>query len=438
MSMLSIPSAFVINPVLTFISRHYYGWYLNGVGWFIFGKTILLIFSVSALLALMLTGGYFFNLQQAQLVNLYFYLPLLIIVGTISTYSAELLNLIGKSRTFILLNGLDMWGKITFIATSILFLPSVATTVLSAITIWGGVFSLLCIYLIRTYTNNVQVDEAEQPPLIQTFDIRGVFRFAWPLAVATSFYWCQTDGYRFVLAYVTEVKLVGKFVAGFTMGGALMSALDIIFHQLYLPKYYKEISIETIEHHTAAWDKYAYTLVLVFIPFGLYISCATPFLARWLLGSDYWDVGFYASIGALSQLFRIFSGALSNGIIIGRQTGALVLPNLVGAAIALAGTLLLTPKLSFMGAGFSLMISHFFVSIGLFFKLSHKLPIQLPFRAMLRALKYVIPICLVLLSLKQFEFQVVPVLNLLTLLGTGSCLLYTQWVLSRDLWFAGR
>lgn len=435
MSFVSFPLLFLINPVLLYISRHYYGWYCSGNGWDIFRKTILFVFMMSSVLALILIGGRHFNLQQEQLADLYFYIPLIMTVATISSSSQDLLNIIGKSRTYILLSILELWGKIGIIVISILYLPSLATTVLGVITIWGALFSLLTVYLLWTFTKNVKPIVGEKKSSINSLDIRKIFNFAYPFAIATSLYWCQTDGYRFVLLSGSDVASVGRFVVGLSLGAALVSALDVIFHQLYLPNYYREISAETIESYTEAWDKYAKKVVGVFIPFGLYIACASPFLVRWLLNSSYWDVGVYAAIGAISQIFRVFSGVFVNGIIADKRTSVLILPSLAGAAIALIGTLIFAAKSPLLGTGASLMLSYFAVNIGLYFELSRKLHIQLPLKTLVTAIKYSTPGCLVLLISLEFDFAIVSVLNIATLILTGSWFFYTQWVLSKDIWF---
>jgi O-antigen/teichoic acid export membrane protein len=434
-SLVSFPSLFFISPVLTFFSRHYYGWYRNGCGWAIFKKIMLFVFMVSSVCALILTMRRIFNLQHNKLDDLYFYIPLLITVGTISSYSQELLNIIGRSRTFILLNNLELWGKIGIITASLFFFPSIAMTVFGVITIWGVAFSLLCVYLLRTYTKDIQNAIEKKKSPVQSFEIRGIFNFAWPFAVTASLYWCQTDGYRFVLAYVSDMASVGKFVVGFGLGAALMSALDTLFHQLYLPRYYREISVGTIDSYTEAWNKYAQKVVGVFIPFSLFIACAAPYLARWLLDSNYWDTGVYATLGAISQLFRIFSGAFVNGVIAGKRTSVLILPSLAGAVIALVGTFMFATKSPLLGTGASMLLAYFAVCICLYFELSRQLHIQLPISAVVKALKVSAPICFVLLLLLKFGFSDVPLLNILTLLVTGSGLLYTQWVMSRDVWF---
>ena len=435
MSMVGIVSLFLITPVLMYISRHFYGWHRSGIAWSMIKKFFVFLLVVSACSALVLLVLKPFHLVGDPLSygSLCVFIPLLIIGGTMSGYPQELLNIIGKSRTFVLLNNLELWGKIGVICLFAMLFPPIAMTVLGALTAWSLVFSIIAGTALYSCVKDV-----EKKNVFTFTGFRDIFNFAWPFSIAAGFYWCQTDGYRFVLQDASGLEAVGKFVVGFTLGATPVLALEGLFQQLYLPIFYKEISTETIESHTAAWNKYAQKVVRVFIPCALYAAFASPFLAHWLLHSTYWNVGIYAAFGAISQLFRIFSGTLTNGMIARKQTQAMLLPNLVGAVVVLAGTFFLAAKNPMIGTGIALVLSYIAVSIGLYFKLSNKMRIQFPFADILKSIMFIAPVCIVLAVSSRFGMATVPFLNIAVLLITGLSLLYIQYKLSKDVWlFAG-
>ena len=436
MSFVSIILLFLINPISMYISRHFYGWYRDGIGWLVMKKLAVFLVVISmAVTAVMLVLRNFHLLQNQLLYgNLYLFIPFLIVGTTISSYPQELLNIVGQSRAFFLLSNIELWGKIGAIYVFALFFPPIAMTVIGAITLWSLVFSFLSGSVLYIYIKDVRSKKFSS----NFKGIREIFNFAWPFSIATGLYWCQSDGYRFILQHVSGVEAVGKFVVGFNLGATLMIALDIFFHQLYLPTYYKEISVETVESHTEAWNKYAQKVVGVFIPFGLYIACAGPYLSHWLLHSTYWNVGVYAAFGAISQLFRIFSGSLNNGIIAQKQTRTMILPNLIGAVVVLGGTLLFTERNPMVGTGIVLLLSYVAVSVGLYLKLSNKMRIRLPISDIFKSIKLITPVCIILLVSINFGFAAVPLFNIFILLVTGLILIYTQWILSRDIWFVSR
>ena len=434
-SITSILSIILINPVLIYISRHFYGWYQEGVGWLAMKKLIVYLIITSIPMSVLLLILKYSNFGQGQLLygNLYFFIPLLVIGGAIASYPLELLNIVGKYRTFIVLSNVEVYGKIGIIIIfSFLFSP-IAMTIIGAITFWVLIFPFLSGTLLYRRIKDIKLKR-------DTFKFAGlkeIFNFTLPFLVAAVFYWCQTDGYRFVLQQVSGAEVVGKFIVGFNLGVVFMVALDSVFHQLYMPIYYREISAETVESHTDAWNVYAQKIVKIFIPFGLYIACAGPFLAHWLLGSTYWDMGIYVAFGAICQIFRIFTVAFYNGIMLQKRTIDLLIPCLTGAVIALLGVYLFAFRSPIVGTGIILILSYASVCVGLYYKLSNKLHIQLPLAAILKSVLLVVPICIALVVSYKFGFATVPLLNIFTLLLTGLSMIYIQWILSGDVWFGG-
>lgn len=433
MSIISISSLSLINPISIYITRHYLGWCSDGFGWIIVKRFVVYIVIVGLFVAVVMFFLINLNIIQKQLSfsEIYLIIPLLIVVSTVSTYPQELLNIIGKPQAFIALTNLELWGKIGAISFSaLLFLPT-AITVIYSIMFWGMLFSLLSVFVLYRGIRGFK----ENSSFITIAGIKNIFIFAWPFSIATGLYWCQTDGYRFVMQNVAGVESVGKFVVAFSVGATLMIALDTLFHQLYLPVYYGEIAVETMEAHISAWNKYAQKVVSVFVPAGLFVACAGPYLSFWLLHKTYWDMGAYAAFGAISQLFRIFSGAFVNGIITRKLTSGLILPNLIGAIMALTGTYFLALNSPIIGAGTSLLISYATVSLGLYFKLRNRLAIKLPVALFNKVLIAVAPVCVFLIILHRAGFSTKLVPNIIIISISGFYLIFLQWKFSRDIWF---
>jgi O-antigen/teichoic acid export membrane protein len=434
-SMVGIVSLVLISPVLMYISRHFYGWHQAGIGWAMIKKLFVFLIMVSAVSTLVLIVLKPFHLLGDQLSygSLCILIPLLISGIITSVYPQELLNIIGKFRAFVLLNNFELWGRITLICLFAMIYSPTAITVLGALTAWSLFFSIISGTVLYRCVQHVEKKNA-----FTVTGFRDIFNFAWPFSIASGLYWCQADGYRFVLQHVSDLEAVGKFVVGFSLGATPILAIEGLFQQMYLPIFYKEISAETIESHTAAWNKYAKKVIRVFIPFAFYGAFAGPFLAHWLLHSTYWDVGIYAAFGAISQLFRIFSGTLTNGIIARKQTAAMLAPNLIGAIMALAGTFFLAGKNPMIGTGIALVLSYLAVSIGLYFKLADKIRIQIPFTDILKSITLIAPVCIILAVSFKFGFASVPVMNILVLFITGISLIYIQYTLSKDVWLFSR
>jgi len=415
-----------------YIQRHLYGWNTKGLARGAINKLVIFLVVIGIVTLGILYSLKNFNLMDLNVFLKYFVIiiPLLVIIIALAGLFPILCNLLGKYKIFVILSNLDLWGKMVAVYLFTYFSSNSAETVLWAIVFWGGLFILISRRYLYRFLKKPQNNN---PFNLNT--AKDIFLFSWPLVLTSGLYWGQSEGYRFILHNTSGVNIVGKFVVAYSLGAALMIAVDAVFHQLYLPIFYKEISAETVEGHIAAWNKYAEKVTGVCIPVGVYIACAGPFLAHWLVHASYRDMGIYAAFGAISQLFRIFSASFYYGIIAQKNTSLLILPGVLGATIALAGTFILSPKFPILGTGISLILSHLIVSVGCYFQLKRKLAVQMPWPRIGEAILLSLPLGFILLVAHKLGWDVMTITNLLVLVLTGLGMLYIQWRLSKDVWF---
>lgn len=433
MSVISGASLFLISPVTVYIQRHLYGWNENGVARIAIRKLLI---------CLPVTGigisGILYSLNNltlmdlgVSLVFLVVVIPLLIAILALTGVLPGLCNLLGKYQAFVFLSNLDLWGKIGFICLFVSILPHLVGTVLLAMVCWGALSAMMSGSYLYRFLKKSQDDD-------NPFNLemaKDIFLFSGPLTLAAGLYWGQSEGYRFILQNTVGVDILGKFVVAYSLGAVLMVAIDAIFHQFYLPTFYKEISAETIESHIAAWNKYAEKVIGVFVPAGIYLACAGPFLALWLVHESYRDIGFYSAFGAIPQLFRILSASSYFGLVARKNTSLLVLPGVLGTIIALAGTFVLSPTFPIVGTGTSLIFSHLIVCVGSYVQLKRKIAVQIPWVRLGEAILLSLPLSSILLIAHKFNWDVMPLINLLFLVLTGMGMLYGQWIWSKDVWF---
>ena len=433
MSAISWISLFLIAPVNVYISRHIHGWNNAGIAPVAVRNFIGFLSIISVLSAL-----FFFFIRRFSLLNLdisfsmaVLIVPLLIPAMTLSRLFPSLCNLLGKYRSFIVLSNMEVWGKLAAIFLFCSALSPSMETVLVAIVLWGIVVSVTAGFSLYRIMRKGSV---ARHPFNSDF-YKDVFRFSWPLALGSALFWGQSEGYRFVLERTSGADFLGKFVVAYSLGAALMIAMDTLFHQLYMPVFYKEISAETDASHIKAWNKYSKHLVGVCIPVGIYIACAGPFLSYWLVAERYRSIGIYAAIGAFSQLFRILSAASYFGIVAQKNTTSLILPNALGAVMALAGTWYLSETFPMLGTGVSLIASHILVCILTYACLRARLAVRIPWLRMVQATIWTLPIGLTLLMAYRLGWEARPATNAIVLLLTGGAMAYLQWKLSKNVWF---
>ena len=433
MSVVSGFSLFLINPITVYIQRHLYGWNNQGVARIAIRKLLILLVLVgigTSVILYILNNLSLIDLKVSIAV-LVLIIPLLIAINSLTGLFPTLCNLLGKYQAFVLLSNLDLWGKIGFICLFAFFSPHLVGTVLGAIVFWGCLFAMMS----GSYLYHCLEKPRDEKNLFNSRMAKDIFLFSWPLTLVVGLYWGQSEGYRFILQNTAGVNIVGNFVVAYSLGAALVIAIDTLFHQLYMPTFYKEIANETPESYRTAWNKYSKKLVGVCIPVGLYIACSGPFFAHWLVNVRYWDLGLYAAFGALSELFRIFSSCFYFGIIAQKNTSVLILPGILGTITALTGTWVLSYEFPILGTGISLILSHLIVSIGLYLKLKHTIDVQIPWKRIGEAILLSLPICILMLIAHTLGWDAVPILNLIALSLTGLGMLYIQWKLSKDVWF---
>ena len=434
MSMISGVALFLINPVAQYIQRHLHGWNREGVARFAFNWFMFLLVGIAIGTSIMVWGANFVSLMELDLplTFLVLVIPVLVVFVALAGLLPGMCNILGKYKAFVILSNMDLWGKIGLVGLFAVIFPDMVATVLVAIVFW----SVISVLISGRYFFGL-LNEPEKDHL--TLDLKEVkndlFAFAWPLAIAAGLYWVQSEGYRFILQSTVGVDFVGKFVVAFNLGSALMIAVDTLFHQIYLPKFYSEISGENDRDHIDAWNKYAKKVTGVCIPVGLYIACAGPFLARWFLDENYWDIGIYAAFGAISQLFRILSAASYYGIIAYKTTSLLIFPYIFGTMAALIGTFFLSKYFPIRGTGTALICSYLIVSVLSCIQLKKKLAIKIPWFHMGKAILFSLPLCFLLFIGYRLELDVRPIMNLSILALSGLGMLAIQWRLAGDVWF---
>ena len=431
MSLVSLLSLGFINPVYMYLTRHFVEWHRAGAGWMMARRFLLYVAGVAVAAGLLsatlgLAGALPVSGLMLALV------PVLVFCMSAATVPNELFNLIGRTGFFNVMVNLELWGRVGFIAVVYFLLPHAAVAVAGGLALWGAAMSILAGTLLYRLTRNPSAARAEVPPL----DLRSLFDYVWPFTISIGLYWCQSDGYRLALQFARNIDAVGLFVVAFSLGATFMVAIDSLVHQIYLPVFYQAIAGASEDGYRRAWEAYAASVMGVFIPCACFIACGGPFLARWIVHSEYWGLGAYAAFGAFAQLFRIFSSVISNGIYAYKRTHSLLLPNLAGAVAALV----LVPAAGrfdpLLGTGGALVVSYALVSFGLARTFGAMSGARWPVKGMVKSVVLVAPVGMGLVVAGLLGFAKNLPLNLLTLGVGGLALLLVLSRTSRDLWTA--
>ena len=376
---------------------------------------------------------YFATYNNMNIVFLAIAVPFLVLVSFGSNLFPILINIIGKYKMFIIINNINIYGKIIFIVVFAYSFGKNTTIIIFSLISWGVVNLILSIILL---CNSQKLKVVRVKFLLKFSTIIKVFHFSWPLSIAAGLYWLQSEGYRFVLLKVTSIDIVGKFVVAFSLGSIFMIAAETIFNQIYLPRFYKHIARETAQSHNIAWNTYFKKAIGVFIPLGLVLSAMSPFIARWLLHDNYQDIGYFLAFGSLAQLMRIISGVFYFGFLAKKNTGKLVIPGVIGSLFSLSITWMWAGTSPFIVTGLALVMSNAITIILYHNELSKVISILLPWKRIMESIALCIPICSVLILAKINGWDSVPVLNILIVLLSIFSLYLIQRRISYDIWFS--
>lgn len=338
---------FLINPVGMYINRRFHTWQVNGVArhYLIkYVKYLLFVVLISAvtLIIVLITEIVSFEISFGWLVvlvcgSLFF--------NTINQTAIPLLNLLGDSRKFILLTVATIAASF-FCATlfAIMAQPSAQFWLVGLLLgqAFMGVIGTRYLFLRLSKTDGVQI-----PLAIHYSNLRALFIFAWPMAIAVGFGWVQSQSYRYLMEEHLGFASLGLFVAGFGISSGLMAAFDSIFSAYFQPMFYRRISNNNIIEQSDAWHEYANSILPALLLTCLFIIAAAPDFTRLLLGPSFRESARFVIWGSLAESARIAVAVFGMIAHATMNTRILLLPNFVGA---LSAVLLVWYFMRFFGA----------------------------------------------------------------------------------------
>jgi O-antigen/teichoic acid export membrane protein len=124
------------------------------------------------------------------------------------------------------------------------------------------------------------------------------------------------------------------------------------------PIFYRRLSGNADNHsHSKAWQDYGSAVIPSLVLTGFFIIAVAPELVKLLLGPEFQESGKYVVWGALAEVARTATGVYALGAHARMNTRLLIIPNLIGAFIALILVQLFAPIYGLDGVGAALFLS---------------------------------------------------------------------------------
>ena len=355
---------FLVNPVGMFINRRLHAWDSAGVA-----KDYLLLYVIYLLLVALAAAiglSFFFMIGLVNFGITIGWLILLVcsslVFNTINQTSIPLLNMLGNSKSFVLLS-------VATLATSFIFafllvnLQPIAQYWLLGLLLGQIIFALLGTQVLFAKLHDTLKSHAL--PKIGKQHFKELFNFAWPVSIATAFAWLQGQGYRYLMDSQLGLYQLGLFVAGYAISAGIISAFESVLTTYFQPRLYREVTLANPHKQAQAWQRYATAVIPPLILTVSLVIILAPELTRILLGKDFQSAGIFLIWGALAEAARVLMGVYSLIAHVHMRTRGLIMPNIVGAALSITLSALLIPIMGATGAGIGLMVSGFFVVVAM-------------------------------------------------------------------------
>jgi O-antigen/teichoic acid export membrane protein len=401
-SLIALFALLLISPVANYIARQSIEWNLSGQLSKALWRFGLFLVIVSALSAVIVLGFDMFigvgtSTSRGWLIG---FVAINLFFTSLATTLTTVINTIGHRIWFVFLVNMASWLGLAIAIVLVLELGAQAEHWLEGLLVGQFVVALMACGLILALTFRRPQPEITKSSSV-SFSFRSVMDFSSPLFLATGFYWMQTNGYRFALAGVADVKTIGLFTVGLSLALAPMAMFDTIFTEYYRPIFYKNIARGDIIQKAISWNMYARIYFPIIILIGALVAAGGPFLARILVSAEFQSVGWLAMWGALIEgAFMVYGTYVSLSFAL-LNTRVLILPNFLGAVIAIGGTFILAPRDPFWGTGIALFLGMFSTMLITGIRLRRKLPIRIPWQRLGWASLICLPMVIVLVILQS-------------------------------------
>jgi O-antigen/teichoic acid export membrane protein len=352
-------------------------------------------------------------------------------LGTLSATFITLINTLGHRGWYVLFANLTTWLGLGLAVAITSWTGHQAEYWMTGLLIGQIIVMLLSvvvIYRVARRPSNVIVQSGKT----RGFDVSSVFRFSWPLIIATGFYWIQNSGYVFLLVKLSNEASVGLLVAGLAIAVSPLVMFESLFTEYYRPIFYRDISYSDNTQKAQAWNRYASAYFPAIVLVAVFMALSGPWLARLLVSESFQKVSWLAVWGALIQSALMVYATYITLVFASLNTRIVIWPNVFGAVVVVVGMVLLVPLNPLLGSGIALALGMFVTMIDLARRLRHRFVLHLPWRRIVKA---------GLISLPMFiGFEVVskvwtePTLpeTLATLAVGGIYMLAGQYLLARS------
>jgi O-antigen/teichoic acid export membrane protein len=351
------------------------------------------------------------------------------------TMGSSGLNLIGHRFLYILFMNIAAWGGLLF---AIWWSKQEASPELWLLGIFFGfLLSSLSYVLLDRYARMIVPVRSEVPSVLP-FDWKTMSMFVGPQAIAFLFFWIQTQSYRFVLSWVTDITTVGLFAAGYMICSVPMQTFESLFNEFYSPTMFRALKGQNMEGIARAWNDYAAAYIPAVILFGAFLIGNATFLVKLLLGEQFQVIASILIWPALTETFRAISSTLHQLGLAKVDMTVNILPVMIGAFVAPTLVYLLAPSEPLLGTALALLAAAVAAFAAVIPISRRALPVVWPVRRILYAAALALPLCLLGRAMGTGFGELSESKAMIALVISGLVMVLLQYVMAKKWLHQGR
>lgn len=386
-STIAFVSLFLVNPVGMYVNRQLHVWNTYGLIRHYLNYYWLYILLLGIVSAIILGGVNYFGWVDSHIGThfLVAFIFLTLFFNTINQTSIPSLNMLGFRNSFILLS----------IATVLLGMLIALVLVYfygRSFEVWMfGILAgqaLLALIGTKIFYSKIKQPLIKHYTKINFANIKTVFAFSWPVAVAVGLTWFQSQSYRFFIEHFFGLPTLGLFVAGYGISAGIIAAFEAVFTTYFQPIFYQKVSASKAGDELLAWNAYAAAIIPSVVLLFFIITALAPKLTNLMLAVGYQASAKYVVWGAFIEIFRVIANVYGMAAHAKKDTKMLIFPNFVGATLAVGLIYCLIPLMGIQGIGLALAIAGLSVVLVLHAWMSNKFPLALPYNQIIKAISF--------------------------------------------------
>lgn len=351
------------------------------------------------------------------------------------TMGSSGLNLIGHRFLYTLFMNIAAWGGLLL---ALWWSKQEASPELWLLGIFFGfLLSSLSYVLLDRYARTA-VPLSSEVPHVLPFDWKTMSMFVGPQAIAFLFFWIQTQSYRFVLSWVTDITTVGLFAAGYMICSVPMQTFESLFNEFYSPTMFRALKGQNIEGIARAWNDYAAAYIPAVILFGAFLIGNAIFLVKLLLGEQFQVIASILIWPALTETFRAISSTLHQLGLAKVDMTVNIVPVVLGALVAPTLVYLLASHEPLLGTALALLVAAVVAFAAVIPISCRALPVVWPVRRILYAAALAVPLCLLGRVMGAGFGELSESKAMIALVISGLAMVLLQYVMAKEWLRQGR